>query len=109
MYRNGDPAESKQMFRLCFLRTAKTATHEIGHMLGIKHCIAFDCCMNGANNRQESDKQPLWLCPLCLSKVNWFLSLDAKKRYDEMATIIQSIGLKKQQLFLRESIQLLSK
>ncbi|WP_372365237.1 archaemetzincin [Candidatus Uabimicrobium sp. HlEnr_7] len=106
MYRNGDPAESKEMFRLCFSRTAKTATHEIGHMLGIRHCIAFDCCMNGSNNRSESDKHPLWLCPMCLNKVNWFLPFNITKRYDELATILESLGLN-QQKFLRKSIKLL--
>lgn len=104
MYRNGNPSLAKELFLLCFLRTAKTATHEIGHMLGMRHCIAFDCCMNGSNNREESDRGPLWLCPVCLCKLQWFLPADLEKRYDELATIIQSLGFSDEAKFFRDSI-----
>ncbi|BBM86707.1 archaemetzincin [Candidatus Uabimicrobium amorphum] len=109
MYRNGDPSSSKELFLRCFLRTAKTATHEIGHMLGMKHCIAFACCMNGSNNREESDRGPLWLCPVCLCKLQWFLPVDLQKRYDELAAIVQSLGFHTRAQFFRDSITLIDK
>jgi archaemetzincin len=42
IYRNGDPAKNAAAFRLCLLRTLKTATHEIGHMFSMLHCTAHE-------------------------------------------------------------------
>ena len=33
-------------------------THEIGHMFGIKHCVHFNCLMNGSNHEEENDSKP---------------------------------------------------
>ena len=30
-------------------RSLGTMTHEIGHMFGLKHCIYFECSINGSN------------------------------------------------------------
>ena len=43
--------------------------HEIGHMFGIKHCIYFNCIMNGSNSYDESCRQLRFLCPVCLRKL----------------------------------------
>ena len=69
MARNGDPDESTAMRKLCALRTAMTATHETGHMFGIRHCIAYQCGMNGSNHSDERDRQPLEFCPECQAKL----------------------------------------
>src|SRR4030095_13318474 len=45
MARNGDPDESPAMRTRCAVRTVMTATHETGHMFGIRHCIAYQCGM----------------------------------------------------------------
>lgn len=44
LHRNGDPHASEAAYRLCLRRTLKTAVHETGHMLGIPHCSAYECC-----------------------------------------------------------------
>ena len=36
--RNGDPHGGDAEFRLCLLRTLKTASHETGHMFSMQHC-----------------------------------------------------------------------
>lgn len=51
IYRNGDPAQGEHAFRLCLRRTLAMATHEAGHVLTMKHCIAFACLMHGSNHR----------------------------------------------------------
>ena len=51
LYRNGDPELGADAYTLCLRRTLKTATHETGHMLGIAHCTAYACGMNGSNSR----------------------------------------------------------
>ncbi|XP_078692529.1 archaemetzincin-2-like isoform X1 [Branchiostoma floridae x Branchiostoma belcheri] len=51
------------------LRACKVMTHELCHMFGMKHCIYFSCCINGSNSRDESDRRPVDLCPICLRKL----------------------------------------
>jgi len=80
MARNGDPDESPGMRQLCALRTVLTATHEIGHMFGIRHCIAWTCGMNGSNHLAERDRKPLEFCPECQPKLWWTLGLDPLER-----------------------------
>ena len=76
VYRFGDPAESEEAFRQCLRRTLRTASHEMGHILTIKHCTAFQCNINGSNSLPESDGQPLHFCPVCLRKVLWNLQAE---------------------------------
>jgi archaemetzincin len=80
--RNGDPAED---YPLVFRRTLKTAVHETGHMLGILHCIKYECGMNGSNNLEESDRTPLWFCPECEQKVWWACGVNPLTRYEALA------------------------
>lgn len=80
MARNGDPDESPAMRTKCAIRTAMTATHETGHMFGIRHCIAYQCGMNGSNHSDERDRQPLEFCPECQAKLWWTCNLDPLAR-----------------------------
>ena len=80
MARNGDADGRPAIRKLCALRTIMTATHETGHMFGIRHCIAYECGMNGSNNSDERDRQPLEFCPECQAKLWWTLQLDPVKR-----------------------------
>ncbi|WP_158605930.1 archaemetzincin [Taibaiella sp. KBW10] len=69
--RLGDYKESPEQYRICLERTLKVAAHETGHMLGIQHCVKYECSMNGSNSLLESDLQPEWLCWECLAKLCW--------------------------------------
>ena len=80
MARNGDADGDDDSQRLCAFRTAKTAIHETGHMFGIRHCIAYECGMNGSNHAEERDRQPLEFCPECQAKLWWTLELDPANR-----------------------------
>jgi len=73
IYRNGDPGED---FTLCLRRTLGTASHELGHVLTMRHCTAFLCLMNGSNHQEERDSRPLHLCPVCLRKLCWNLQVE---------------------------------
>ena len=61
--RYGDADGSEEDYRLFRQRMFKVALHETGHMLGIRHCTAYECCMNGTNHLAEMDSRPLYLCP----------------------------------------------
>lgn len=52
---------------LCFL--ARTASHELGHCLGIGHCAYYACVMQGTAGMAEDCRQPPYLCLVCLKKL----------------------------------------
>ncbi len=79
--RMGDPVQEAQLF---LRRVLQVAVHETGHMFGIKHCIAYECCMNGANHQGESDRTPLVFCPECDAKLWWACKLEIHKRAKEL-------------------------
>lgn len=109
IYRNGSPSESEKMFRLCLKRTIKTGVHETGHILSIYHCTAYECCMNGSNHRQESDSQPLWLCPVCLRKLCYAVQTDPEKRYKKLAEFCSKNGFAEENTFFQKSLAIIQK
>jgi len=107
IHRNGDPAKGPSAFRLCLLRTIKTATHETGHMFSMLHCTAYECNMCGSNSRAESDSHPAALCPECLAKVCWAVGADPLKRFVSLYRFCRAQGLKAQADFFARSIRAL--
>jgi archaemetzincin len=107
LYRNGDPEQSNQAYLLCLRRTLKTATHEVAHMFGMLHCIYFQCNMCGSNHRAESDRRPLWLCPVCLAKLVYATGVDPVSRYEKLADWCKQNGLDPEAQFYEKSLRLL--
>lgn len=107
IYRNGDPDQSEDAFRLCLVRTIKTATHEIGHMFSMKHCIQYQCNMCGSNHRAERDGLPLWLCPHCLAKLCYATGADPEKRFEKLIAFCKANGLNKEQEFFEKSLSVI--
>ncbi len=103
IYRNGDPDESEDTFRLCLRRTIKTAVHETGHMFSMKHCILYECGMCGSNHREESDRRPVWFCPECVAKVWWATGADPVRRYGQLEKFCEKNGLKEEARFFKKS------
>jgi archaemetzincin len=54
-----------------------TLCHEVGHLLGIRHCVFALCLMNGSNHLGEGERRPLQLCPLDTKK--WRMALSGAK------------------------------
>ena len=50
-----NPDYSKQfiLYSVC-----KVMLHEICHMFGLKHCVFYQCLMNGAISPQEENQKP---------------------------------------------------
>jgi archaemetzincin len=78
---------------LLLTRSCKVLAHETCHMLGIRHCIFFNCLMNGSNHLGESDRRPLHLCPLDLRKLHWSLGFDVVERYQRLLTFWCDAGV----------------
>lgn len=86
-------------------RAIKVASHEIGHMLGVEHCIHYNCVMNGSNSIEELDHEPIHLCPVCMQKLAWNLGFDAASRYAKLETFYRRIGLTNEADFARDRLQ----
>ena len=58
---------------LCRLTTMelkeKEAIHEVGHVVGLKHC-ANRCVMRFSNSLEEAQRKPLTLCERCKRTMN---------------------------------------
>lgn len=74
-------------------RSCQVLVHETGHMFSIEHCLHAACTMNGSNSLEESDSQPLWLCPVCASKLTWNRGFDPLARYQKLDGFFREIGL----------------
>jgi archaemetzincin len=107
IYRNGDPEAGDAAFRLCLLRTIKTATHETGHMFSMKHCTLYECNMCGSNHREESDRRPVFCCPECAAKVWWACRADPLERYRKLAEFFKANGFTAEEAFCQKSIKAL--
>ncbi len=90
--RYGDPDTGAAAFQKCLRRTLKVATHEAGHMLGLMHCTAHRCGMNGTNSLAEEDARPLAFCPECLAKVCWVTKTDIKDHCRRVALALREYG-----------------
>lgn len=78
---------------LVLSRTMATAAHELGHMMGLQHCVAFECAMNGANSQAESDVMPIEPCPSCLEKLKARLGVDPVRRAFAVESAYLDAGL----------------
>ena len=81
-------------------RALKLSAHEIGHMFGLKHCVFYECVMNGVNSLTEMDRSPLHLCPVCLAKLRWNLKFDPARRYRRLGAFYRGVGLEDEARFV---------
>ena len=83
------PAGRLEMLR----RSCHLIAHETGHMFGIRHCVYYQCVMNGCNSQAESDTQPLRACPVCLRKLQWSINFDPAQRERELTEVYERLGM----------------
>ncbi|KAJ6585132.1 hypothetical protein B0H19DRAFT_1108417 [Mycena capillaripes] len=62
-------------------RACRTASHELGHCLGIDHCVYYACSMQGTASLAEDARQPPFLCPVDLTKMLHASGADREGRY----------------------------
>jgi archaemetzincin len=82
-------------------RTIAVASHEIGHIFGIEHCLHYRCVMNGSNSLEESDGQPLHLCPIDLEKLRRNVGFDPAARYEALERFYEKHGYASEAAFCR--------
>ena len=59
--------------------------HEIGHILGLRHCLFFSCLMQGSNSMEEAEgRGACRLCPCCLRKLSWAVGVSPQTHYEKL-------------------------
>jgi archaemetzincin len=91
--RFGDPVEEHAKH---LRRVLQVAVHETGHMFGIEHCIAYECCMNGSNSLAESDRNSMVYCCECDPKLWWACKLEPATRAKALAEFSKKHGLQRE-------------
>ena len=62
---HGRPADTMVLLS----RVEKEAIHEVGHMLGLTHCLDRNCVMYPSNSLAQTDVKSTKLCPRCRSSL----------------------------------------
>ncbi|KAG8525835.1 uncharacterized protein KY384_000595 [Bacidia gigantensis] len=68
----------------------RTASHELGHCLGLDHCVYYACAMQGTASVAEDLRQPLYLCPIDLEKLGASLGSERYQFVPELTLIATS-------------------
>ncbi|EFC44337.1 predicted protein [Naegleria gruberi] len=74
----------KEKEELILKRSCKLAAHEIGHLFKFKHCIYYDCLMNGYNSLEEVDGTFIDICPIEIRKLKESIGFDEQERFGKM-------------------------
>lgn len=88
----GEPANERSEL-LARRRSFKVLNHEASHVFGLRHCIFYNCTMNGSNSLAEADGSSIHECPICHQKLLSNLKFDPQKRFDALRTFYSKYGL----------------
>ena len=81
----------QEAYDTVLIRACKVAAHELGHTLGLLHCIYYECAMNGSNGLENTDSRPLSFCPVCYRKLHYSLNFDHVKRYKALVDVCEKL------------------
>lgn len=69
-------------------RLFRVISHEICHVLGMRHCQYYTCTLNATASILNVDVQPLLLCPICVRKLQIALKFDLMHRYKNLHSFL---------------------
>lgn len=72
-------------------RLIKVFSHELCHLFGLGHCEYFHCSMNESGSMAEAFSQPLFLCPVCLRKLQYACDFEILQRYKRFHTFMADL------------------
>ena len=94
--------------RIVLQRSCKLIVHEIAHLMGVDHCIWFSCCMNGSGHITEDFRQPMFLCPVDLRKLQTLCGFDILSRYQGMLSFFLKHGMAEEAGWLQRRISFIT-
>lgn len=100
-----DVEDKKIQNAIVLRRACKVLSHEMGHMFGIKHCVHYECNMNGANSLSEADSTPMHLCPVCLRKLQQAVGFDPLARYQGLKKFYLGNGFASEEKWLSKRMK----
>ena len=75
------------------MRGCAILCHEICHQFGLKHCIYYECLMNGIMSAEEQrDGGIRILCPVCQKKLKQNLRFDSQVRFEGLLDVCEELG-----------------
>ncbi|HLM72938.1 MAG TPA: hypothetical protein VK459_09610, partial [Polyangiaceae bacterium] len=63
---------------------------------------------NGSNHLEETDSQPLHLCPVDLRKLHWSVGFDVVDRYKKLRDFYKDVGFEEEVRWLDQRIAFLT-
>jgi archaemetzincin len=78
-------------------------------MFGMRHCIYYQCVVNGSNHINESDSRPLHFCPVCLRKLYASFPEDPVVRYQRILKTFNDIGLNEEAKWFADRLRVMQK
>jgi len=76
---------------------------EISRQFGMRHCIYYECLMNGISSAKEQrDGGIKLLCPICQRKLQYNIEFDATERFDKLLEACMKLGLEEEANFYRK-------
>ena len=55
------------------------------------HCAYYACAMNESKSVQQAERQPLFMCPVCLRKLQKAVGFDIVERYEALHVFFTSL------------------
>ncbi|KAL3841623.1 hypothetical protein ACJMK2_019737 [Sinanodonta woodiana] len=90
-----NPEMSSDIFEIdekILWRLLKVMSHEVCHIFGLNHCEYFLCAMNESTSLHEAMSQPLFLCPVCLRKLQTVCKFDLIQRFQILETFLSQLN-----------------
>ena len=97
--------ENPQMSGLVYRRTFLVAVHETGHMLGIQHCTAYECTMNGSNSLDEADLRRCGCAPSACKRSGGRATPTRSSAYKSLVEFAKEHDLKAEAGFWQRSLE----
>ena len=58
----------------------------------MKHCIYYNCLLNGCNSFEEFDSKPLYMCPVCIRKLQSNITFCFLENFQALEKACAEIG-----------------
>lgn len=83
-YKDVSACESEELQEIWLGRICRTVSHELGHCFGMDHCVYYACNMQSTASLVEDGRQPPYLCPVDLAKLQHATGRTTNERFEAL-------------------------